>query len=267
MPKVTISSSKGLEQTSGSGFSVSDVELVRSNETVTPTSGASWEIVCKADSSSDLDGDYFHLYAQDGTSYGVWFEVDSSGTTVPAGATSGIDNQVAVEFAEGASAAVVAAAIVLAINTDATALYDFEAVDDGGGTFTVYVLFTGAMTTTTETGAPDAVTSVTLTDGSDAIEAIDEDIECSHLIVGNAVAVVELASLLADGSVVGQRKNLIFKGHATGEVNVGGSFSSAGSAASLLSMTAHSASHHGVAMLVWNGSAWTVVHNVNVTAS
>lgn len=266
MPQVTITSSKGLVQTSGSGFTVSDVELVRSNETVTPTSGASWEVVCKADSSSDLDGAYFHLYAQDGASYGVWFEVDSSGTTVPAGATSGIDNQIAVAFAEDATAATIATAIVSAINLDATASYDFEAVDDGGGTFTVYALFTGSMTTTTETPAT-GVTSVTLTDGSDDVEAIDASIECSLLKVGNSVAAVELASLLDDGSVVGQRKNLIFKGHATGEVNVGGSFLSAGSSASLLSMASSTASTYAVASLVWNGSAWVVVHNVNVTAS
>jgi hypothetical protein len=267
MPQVTISSSKGLEQTSGSGFSVSDVELVRSNESITP-SGGSYLVTCVADVGGSLDGKYFILYNQDGDSYGIWFDHGDSGTAAPgATAFTATDNKVEVKtVANGNTAAQVATAIQGAIDGDATANLDFEVVDNSDGTITVYALHAGAMTTTTE-NAGDSGFTVALTDGSDTAATVDADVECSMLSVGSDVTDMDLVTVLGNGSTVGQRKNLIFVGAANGEVNVGGTFFSGGAPATLLSMNTNSVAHGAVASLVWSGSAWVVVHNVNVTAS
>jgi len=264
MPQVTISSSSGLEQTSGSGFSISDVGLVRSNESITPV-GASYLITCTADTAGSLNGTYFVIYAQDGDSYGVWFDNNNDGTPVPAGAGAAT-NQVEVNFADASSITTVATAIQAAIDGDATASADFEVVDNGDGTLTVYTLQAGTMSDTTE-DAGDSGFTIALTDGSSTAATIDADVETSLLTVGSDIAGMDLVTVLGNGSFVGQRKNLIFVGAASGEVNVGGTFLSAGSAVSLLSMTTNTAAHRGVAGLVWNGTQWSVVHNVNVTAS
>jgi hypothetical protein len=263
MPKVTISSSKGLEQTSGSGFAVSDVELVRSNESITP-SGGSYLVTPEANTTSSLLNLHFILYAQDGGSYGVWFDDGVSGSDPGIG-----DAQIQVVLTTSDTKTEVAAAIATAINLGAPANADFEAVADGE-TVIVYALHAGAMTTTTTDLilAGDSTGTVVLTDGSDTGATVDEDVECSLLSVGTDVALMDLVTVLGNGSSVGQRKNLIFVGAASGEVNVGGEFASAGTTGlSLLSMATNSASHRAVASLVWDGTYWVVVHNVNVTAS
>ena len=263
MPQVTISSSKGLEQTSGSGFSVSDVELVRSNESITP-SGGSYLVTCLENAASSLNNLYFILYAQDGESYGVWFNADGAGAEPVHGADNGIE----VTLTTTETAAQVATKTATAIDGDATANLDFEAIAVGAA-LTVHANYAGAMTTTTASAGTAIVAgfTVALTDGSDTAATVDADVECSMLSVGSDVVDKDLVAVLSNGSSVGQEKNLIFVGAADGEVNVGGTFFSGGAPATLLSMNTNSVAHGAVASLVWSGSAWVVVHNVNVTAS
>ena len=265
MPQVTINAAQGLEQTSGSGFTISGVELIRSNESITP-SGASYLVTCVADVTDSLDGTYFVIYAQGGDSYGIWIDTDDSGTAEPAGATAA-DNQLEVTtIATNDDAATVAAAIQGAIDGDAGgAADDFEVVDNGDDTITIYTLTAGAMTDTTE-DAGDSGFTVALTDGTDTGAALDADLECSLLSVGSDVVDMDLVATLPNGSTVGQRKMIILAGVANGEVNVSGTFHDA-TAATLLSLTTNTVDHHGVASLIWGGSAWAVVNKVNITSS
>jgi hypothetical protein len=266
MPQVTISASKGLEQTAGSGFTVSDVEMTRSNESITP-SGASYLVTCVANVASSLNNLHFVLYDQAGNSYGIWFDADNAGSE-PVVMAAATDEQLEVDLTTNDTAADVATAIQGAIDADGTASADFEVVDNGDNTITVHALAAGAYTTTTE-DAGDSGFTVALTNGSDTAATVDPDVECSLLAVGSDIADMDLVVTLGSGSVVGQRKNLVFAGVANGEVNVSGVFISGPAAASttLLSMTANTAAHSAVAGLVWNGSAWVLVHSVNVTAA
>jgi len=265
MPKVTISSSKGLEQTSGSGFSVSDVELVRSSESITPTS-ASYTVTCIADDPADsLDDDSFVIYAQDGESYGIWFDV--AGTL--AGSAPGVsDFELEVAFASGATADAVATAIKTAIDADTGTITSFGnmfTVIRVTNVLTIYVNETGALTTTSVVDSAAGIEVDLAADGSAG--DLDEDLECSLVSVGNEVSTLNTTVALASGSSVGQKKNIIFASAANGEVNVGGALSNAGSAAVLLSLTTPGASAAGAACLVWNGSAWVVTNTSNVTVA
>ena len=264
MPQVVINASKGIEQTSGSGFTISGVELVRSTESITPSGGSYLVTVNDANVASSLNNLYFVLYNQAGDSYGIWLDANNAGAE-PAEATA-CDNQLEVDLTENDTAAEVATAIQDAIDNDAGgAADDFEVVDNGDDTITVYALAAGAMTDTTE-DAGDSGFTVALTDGTDTGAALDADVECSMLSVGNDVIDMDLVSTLPNGSTVGQRKMIILAGVANGEVNVSGTFHDT-TAAELISLTTNTASHHGVASLIWGGSAWVVVHKVNVTVS
>jgi len=265
MPKVTISSSKGLEQTSGSGFSVSDVELVRSTESITPVS-ASYTVTCIADDPADnLDDDSFVIYAQDGESYGIWFDVVGTAGGAPPEAST---YELEVVFASGVNAEAVATAIKTAIDADtgtATAFGNMFTVIRAVNVLTIYVNETGALVTSAVVDSAAGILVALAADGS--VGALDEDLECSLVSVGNEENTLNTTVALASGASVGQKKNIIFSSAANGEVNVGGALSNAGSAAVLLSLTTPGATAAGAACLVWNGSAWVVTNTSNVTVS
>jgi len=263
MPKVTISSSKGLEQTSGSGFSVSDVELVRSSESITPTGGVYTVTCIKEDTHTggSLLSKSFTIYDQNGASYGIWFDVGATDPAVPV-AIDATDSQIEVDISAAALASAVATALAAAIETASS---EHECVVDGDDVL-IYVLDSGAMTTDTEDDG-DSEFTVSLVDGSSG--DLDEDVETSLITIGNDEATVVLQSVaLANGSTAGQRKNVMFAVSSTSATMiVGGNLWGGGSAKTLLTSTATKA---GVACLVWSGSTdigWIVVNSVNVTAS
>jgi hypothetical protein len=272
MPQVTISSSKGLVQTSGSGFTVSDVELVRSSESITPE-GARYTISCLgntfADAANSLDELYFVIYDNDGQSHGVWFDLTGSSSSPIT--TSDVDYVVEASPTADTThtATVIAGFVAAAINAHADASAEFEVVDNSDGTLTVYSVYAGEISHDA-TAEGDSAFTITLTDAGSTDDAtIDEDVECTVLnIASDVVDASPLVATLAAGSVVGQRKNLIFVGATAGEVSAGGSFLNGSSAASLLSMTTNTATtHRAVASLVWNGTVWVVAHSLNVTAA
>jgi hypothetical protein len=260
MPKVTISSSKGLEQTSGSGLSVSDVELVRSNESITPTGGV-YTVTCIASAghtSTTLQDKYFIIYDQDGNSYGV--HLDASGGGTPPTAASDADFTLSAStHSEGSSATVIAASLATDINAAANFSDEFFA-KSSSETLTIYVLDAGEMTTDTEDEG-DSEFTVSLADGSDG--DLDEDVETSHITIGNDVADVDEQSVqLANGSSVGQRKNVIFAANTTSAtINVGGAFSGGGLLLSSETLKT------GLATLVWDGSAWVPQTLINAAVS
>lgn len=262
MPQVTITSSKGLVQTSGSGFTVSDVELVRSNESITPTGGV-YTVTCEGSDGTSLDQKYFVIYDQVGESYGMW--IDASGTTtVPSGASAvagDVDNELEIVGITGVRTATqVAALLASEINGAAAFLTEFFA-KSSAETLTIYVLDTGEMTTDTEDPG-DTGFAVSLADGSDG--DLDEDVESTLITIGNDVEdVADQSVQLADGSSVGQRKNVMFAASSnTGcTIDVGGNFIDS---ALLLSSQA---TKTGLATLVWNGSAWVAQTLINTTVA
>jgi hypothetical protein len=275
MPKVTISSSKGLEQTSGSGFSVSDVELVRSNESITPVSASYTITVGAAQVAVDdtYGGQYFNLEDAAGTELEFWFDTNASGSA-PSGVTSSTAQVIDIDLTGTTSIADICTAIAvainsgsIAINSDGDNMSDYLFAVAGATSVSVYVLETGEMTNSVPFAADNAGSlAVELaSDGSSG--DLDADVECSLISVGNEVSTLNTTAALADGSSVGQKKNIIFASAANGEVNVGGALSSAGSSAVLLSLSNPGASAAGAACLVWNGSAWVVTNTSNVAVS
>ena len=130
MPQVTISSSKGLEQTSGSGFSVSDVELVRSNESITPT-GAVYIITPSQahDGAGDGGGidygtDWFELEDVDGNAFRFWFSTTAA-QTAP-GVAGGTEIEVDLGDDADKSVPQVCTAIQSAIDGTGRVLLDME---------------------------------------------------------------------------------------------------------------------------------------------
>jgi len=86
----------------------------------------------RADAGGDLDAKYFTIYDEDG-SVGVWFDVDNSGTGIPAGASAANRAIEVTAVNTGDSAINVAAAVHSAINADAK----FTSIDNLDGTLTV----------------------------------------------------------------------------------------------------------------------------------
>ena len=75
-------------------------------------------IVAEADSSGSLNQKFFQISDRNGT-VGVWIDVDNSGSTAPAGATS-LDRQIEVTgVVTDATSAQVATALASALNADA----------------------------------------------------------------------------------------------------------------------------------------------------
>ena len=70
-------------------------------------------ITCRADSSNDLDGDYFFIYLADGTKYHVWFNTSGGSATDP---NPGGSTAVEVAISAGASASAVATAVASALD-------------------------------------------------------------------------------------------------------------------------------------------------------
>lgn len=256
MPQVTISSSKGLEQTSGSGFSVSDVELVRSNESITPT-GAVYTVTCineDAHSTTTLLSKSFTIYDQNGASYGIYFDVGATNPGVP-GAISATDTKIEVELTAVMTATEVATAIAAAVEA---ASAEHECVEVAG-VVSIYVLDAGAMTTDTE-DAGDSEFTVTLVDGSAG--DLDADTEASLITIGNDVGTVVLQSVqLADGSSVGQRKNVMFAASSTSAtIDVGGNFRGG-------LLLSSEATKPGLATLVWDGTKWVAQTLINTSVA
>jgi hypothetical protein len=131
-------------------------------------------IQCVADVADSLDGKYFILEKQDGTSHAFWYDTDDSGTTIPAGASAAdaateitgvATNDSAATVATVTEAVVEAQGFASTVSTDTiTATNDNAgavgtAPDAGDSGFTITVTYAGAAA-----GNADAIGG--LTDGS-----------------------------------------------------------------------------------------------------
>ena len=260
MPKLNYSGAKGLYETTGSGFAVDGVSLLPGASDAVTLTGALTTITCVADVGDSLDGTYFILYDQAGNSYGFWFDVDDSGTTIPAGAAAATYNVEITAIATSDSASTVATKVTAAIDGDATAGAAFEAVASTNDVL-VYNIQVGSMTDTTEdagdSGFTIAVTDVTSDASIPAVPMAQKTITVSRDV---ATVVQEIP--LADGSAAGQEKFLQVAALAAGQIRFTGKFLNSTTTGTKLTFDAATGAANGL-YCVWTGTHWFVVNKMS----
>lgn len=260
MPKLNYSGAKGLFETTGSGFEVDGVSLLPGASDAVTLTGALTTVTCVADSGDNLDGKYFIIYDQAGNSYGLWFDIDDSGTTIPAGAAAATYNvEVATVVTDG-NAAAVAAAVQGAIDGDATAAAAFEAVVDGSDVL-VYNIQVGSMTTTTE-DAGDSGFTIAVTDVTSDASIPAAPMAQKTITVSRDVATVVQEIPLADGSAAGQEKFLQVAALTAGQIRFTGKFLNSTTVGTKLTFDAATGAAHGL-YCVWTGTHWFVVNKMS----
>jgi len=262
--KLSYSPKKGLVEESGGQFEVNGAPIAQDQHTDATYKGALYDGTMTLAGSSTLDGKYFIIYDKDGTSYGIWWDVDDSGTTAPTPADDADVTFEVTTVAGGNNASASAGATATALNGNATIGAKFEVVRSGTS-LKIYVLECGPLTTASVNNG-DAGIGFTLTDGAgSALPAIG----ASQVALVTAGDVTSVAAELAQpgGSVAGQRRLVhVTTAASNGSIVLTGNFSDSGTH-SHTKLTFGGATNDEYAQLVWTGTAWLVVSEDGTTAS
>lgn len=217
MPKVLVSNSKGLYQTSGSGIELTDSHIKPAIETCRH---AVTVFTYAADTSSDSNDTYYDISTPD-VDFRVWHNVDTNGTEPALAGRTAVE----VAYAEDATAKVIAAAAEVAIDAAGGAGVSFVCDDtdsdaDGNvGQITIYRVDAGAVNQDDDVGTSTGAMTLS-TDGAGQ-NALTLDKRVSIVVLptpgsGDAVptnadgAATDLEPFtLADGAYVGQEKVII----------------------------------------------------------
>ena len=310
MPSVEISSTQGIVSTSGSGFSLSGLPLVPNVENFEGLSSLSISGILAHDTDGDaaagtnvdLSDKYLRLCNAAGEDFYLWFDIGGIGTDPNTdNAISASITELAITNAAADLATIedVANLIVDRINgtndfvadNGASGLFA-EAVDEGGGAFsvTVYSLAVGRLTGGSGTfGAGNLVAlgddennfTVSASDAADAPRLVGDHAATENACrgYGSSLFTVDDSQLSAaaaesdgtvrpltldmdDGATAGARKTLVFEGLTlnTQEAVVSFTGRRVGGAAGARTIKATGgASGGGWIHLIWDGSAWVEV--------
>ena len=259
MPKLNYTSAKGLYEDTGSGFAVDGVSLLPGVSDAVTLTGALTTVTCVADVGDSLDGKYFIIYDQAGNSYGLWFDTDDDGTTIPAGASAATYSVEVATVNTGGNAGAVATAVQGAIDGDGTASAAFEAVVDGSDVL-VYNIQVGSMTTTTE-DAGDSGFTVTLTDSTTDSSIPAAPMAQATVTCGRDVATVLQEIPLDDGGAAGQEKFIQLAALSSGQARFTGKFLNGVTAGTKLTFDAATGAANGL-YCIWTGTHWFVVNKM-----
>ena len=246
----------------GRGFRVKGFPVIPGLQPAETYTGGKYTITTRADSSDDLDGKYFILYDQAGVSYAWWFDIDDSGTTIPAGASAADNAYEITTVATDATANTVATAVGARI--DANAGTKFEAVV-ASNVVSTYVLAVGAMTTTT-IDAGDSGFTIALPEGGVGASAIKYNpMAQATITAGTDVATVLTEMPLEDGAAAGQEKFIQFAATSAGQIVLTGNFCNGTTVGTKLTFNASTGAANGLYM-IWNGGSWFVVNKMSTQA-